>query len=532
MAFNDGTLINIKTDNSNAGRFWMYKENTTLSSMKADNYFNEAYPFWGVRNEDLILTIGVDGFGINSLAIDGEGDVTINETMESIPESIKEINVAQFGAVGDGSTDDTNAINNAVDAAKVLNTNVKFNKGIYAISESIDLIDAPGVKLIGEGGGFFADSDKDGVPSTIIKWIGASGTDPIIRIASTQSALTKATSGGVEGIALYCNGLAGKGLYITSVNSYMFRDITIDDPQTYGIHTDCLDNKLNNGGAGAAPADNQNNDFDQITVKSDDATCIFVSGNAGNDATLGANTSLNRFGQIQLNIRDNDGFVFEYSDGNTLEMLRVFRPIGNTGTGLIFSADDTAKARHARHNICYHVQSGVAGITAEAGTGAQPSDDNAIFGFSYGNGGLNNPPVIEAGATLSYISPRLIKNISGQIVAVSGLNDVAVAANAKTEIANLGTESLRVWNDGQAHVRMVTDTHTWFVRINNSNGNLELAPSTGAGIIGLLKKLTLQNQTTATSATAGVGTALPATPEGYLEIDINGTTQKIPYYNT
>lgn len=36
--------------------------------------------------------------------------------------------------------------------------------------------------------------------------------------------------------------------------------------------------------------------------------------------------------------------------------------------------------------------------------------------------------------------------------------------------------------------------------------------------------------TTATSATAGAATALPATPEGYLEISINGTFYKVPYY--
>lgn len=36
---------------------------------------------------------------------------------------------------------------------------------------------------------------------------------------------------------------------------------------------------------------------------------------------------------------------------------------------------------------------------------------------------------------------------------------------------------------------------------------------------------------TATSATAGAATALPATPAGYLEMSVNGTTVKIPYYS-
>jgi hypothetical protein len=37
--------------------------------------------------------------------------------------------------------------------------------------------------------------------------------------------------------------------------------------------------------------------------------------------------------------------------------------------------------------------------------------------------------------------------------------------------------------------------------------------------------------TTATSATAGAATALPATPAGYLEMSINGTVFKVPYFD-
>jgi hypothetical protein len=36
---------------------------------------------------------------------------------------------------------------------------------------------------------------------------------------------------------------------------------------------------------------------------------------------------------------------------------------------------------------------------------------------------------------------------------------------------------------------------------------------------------------TSTSATAGAATALPATPLGYLEMSVNGTTVKVPYYS-
>ena len=42
--------------------------------------------------------------------------------------------------------------------------------------------------------------------------------------------------------------------------------------------------------------------------------------------------------------------------------------------------------------------------------------------------------------------------------------------------------------------------------------------------------LKLSAATTATSATAGAATALPAAPLGYLQITVNGTAVKLPYY--
>ena len=41
---------------------------------------------------------------------------------------------------------------------------------------------------------------------------------------------------------------------------------------------------------------------------------------------------------------------------------------------------------------------------------------------------------------------------------------------------------------------------------------------------------TLTNQTTYTSATAGLANVLPANPAGYLSIELNGVMVKVPYY--
>lgn len=60
-----------------------------------------------------------------------------------------------------------------------------------------------------------------------------------------------------------------------------------------------------------------------------------------------------------------------------------------------------------------------------------------------------------------------------------------------------------------------------------------LAPSaspTFSGTVTQPDAPVLTAPTTATSATAGAATDLPATPAGYLEISLGGTTYKIPYY--
>ena len=463
-----------------------------------------------------------------------DATVTANGSTESRQLSDRfadTVNVKDFGAVGDGVTDDTAAIQAGIDYAVAQGgLTVNMPSGVFAVTSTLNLTNANGVRLIGQGGGFFADSNKEQQPSTVIKYTGIATSSAVIRIRSTQSSPTKANSGGIEGLGIFCNGLAGRGIYCTSINSHVFQDITIDDPQVTGLLMDCLDNKLNNGAAGGDPADNQNNHFDRVSIKSDTGTCIFLAGNEGTGSTVAANTSLNYFGQIQLNIQDNDGFVFNFADGNTLEMLRVFRPAGNTGIGLRFDADDSGQSKHARHNMCYHIQTARAGVLAKAGNGTQPSDDNCIIGFSYGNEGIDNPPVVQAGATLSYISPRVLSNVGGRLLAAQGATDTALAANVKEQLEEFGSESLRVYNGASNHIKLASDTKDWTLRIDESSGDFDILGGTGANNIGLTKPLKLSSQTVATAATAGAGSALPATPQGYIEVVINGTNRKIPFF--
>lgn len=82
MAFSDGTLDRVYGANSDAGALFAYKENATLAAIRAANYFNDALASYGLKDEDLILIIGSDGFGISQVSVSGV-NVTVGESVTS-----------------------------------------------------------------------------------------------------------------------------------------------------------------------------------------------------------------------------------------------------------------------------------------------------------------------------------------------------------------------------------------------------------------------------------------------------------------
>ncbi len=385
------------------------------------------------------------------------------------------INVKDLGAIGDGVADDTSIIQSAILTQKNKGGGkVYIPSGVYKITTPLMLHNASGVSIIGDGGGWGKFTNKTTFTApTMLKAEASIGG--IFSIKTHQDSDYISNSIEIEGIGLNCNDLATNGIWIQSISGSQFTDITIIDSISHGIHLSCLDDELTYDAA-----DNQGNYFHNITIVTEQGNCILLGGNNGNSSTRGANTSLNHFENIHLNIRDNDGFVFGYSDGNTLTSLFTFRPSGNIGKGLVFLGDDTSNGLHTRHNICYNIQTAQAGVLAQAGTSSS-SSNNCIIGFNLGNTGINNPPEIEDGAELSYISPDLIKYLAGKHVCVDGVNDTALHANAQTQINNMGTESIRVFNGSSNHMRILTDTAEWTIRIDSSSGDLDIIRTSGSG---------------------------------------------------
>jgi len=83
MAFADGTFVRLDSGaNSNAGKMFLYKEVATLAAIRAANYFDLAVASYSLADEDVIVILGSDGFGLSQMSVTA-GAATIGEGLTS-----------------------------------------------------------------------------------------------------------------------------------------------------------------------------------------------------------------------------------------------------------------------------------------------------------------------------------------------------------------------------------------------------------------------------------------------------------------
>jgi hypothetical protein len=112
-----------------------------------------------------------------------------------------------------------------------------------------------------------------------------------------------------------------------------------------------------------------------------------------------------------------------------------------------------------------------------------------------------------------------------------------LSANNATSGVNVNSPALewtaQWWNTGTSlSVGTTWNSSNVLGTGNNPTTTLTFTSSGSTGFAAVsMPSLILTDAVTATSATAGSATTLPATPTGYVEIPINGTTVKVPYYS-
>lgn len=379
-----------------------------------------------------------------------------------------EINALHYGATVDGTTDDAAAIQAAIDALPSNGGRIALPTGTLAISSMIT-VSKPNVQITGTGG----DNRHETAPFVInagtrLKWTGAAG-GTMVRFTSVSGASnTKRTGGGLRGVVLDGDTLAGRCLDVWSWNSGRFEDLLL-----YNATVACLD--LNVVAELSDARDPQENVFERLWI-----TALTGSAHGirlGSD-TPGANPSYNMFNAAVIQVNDGNGVHLLNCDNNWFDHFRVF--VTGFGAAVVFNGSDSNAVHVARDNVFNHLTTAAPIIARGTTSFAYAAGRNACFNLDQTNATVE--PTVEAGARMSHSHLDGAQYLMSMIKAVFAANETA--AQAGYERYRNGSAASGIFiNDANAHILMANSSGTvaWLLRHDGAGvATLDMAAG-GAG---------------------------------------------------
>ena len=237
------------------------------------------------------------------------------------------VNVKWFGAKGDGKTDDTAALQAAINALPPTGGTVTVPGGVYCISKTLNIGNGDAgekvstqnaVKLIGMGSGF---ADMGTAATTILA---IAEMDAVIAVNGRISDVELA------GLNLNGNSKAETGLFLHSFTGGYFHNLNVNGFGKYGM-------KIM---AGTAPTGNYNiyNRFESIGVyaQNDNSSCLYFDGHylENND------TWLTVFSDCRFDAMDTKNSIagnFKFVDSISFYRCQ-FKAKGESSVGAVFDA--------------------------------------------------------------------------------------------------------------------------------------------------------------------------------------------------
>lgn len=290
-------------------------------------------------------------------------------------------NVLDYGAKGDGVTDDANAIQAAIDNLSAGGGNVYMPAGNYLITKTI--IIPSGCHLNGDGPGadwaLIGISGLTEVNRTTLTW-GGSGTDDMMSLPDETH------DASLQGFRLDGNGIAGvSGLDLISCFSCTFRDLTIERIVT-GVdwRTDSRESFFNR--------------FDNIVII--DASDAWVL--TGDRPAPGKVITLNTLSHLMIRGPTNHGIKFVEGVDNNQFYHVVIQGSSTTLIGVEYNTQTPGSDEEVYENNFYGLTIDVEGV---GGKGVVVNNTATASSFILlKTAGAEDPgvPEINAGGKLTY----------------------------------------------------------------------------------------------------------------------------------
>lgn len=384
--------------------------------------------------------------------------------------------VRAWGARGDGVTDDTNAIQAAIDAVPSSGGTVLLPAGIYVVNGTLTCHDKEGITIQGAG---LEDSIYSAAPTkgTVLKRV--SGVATLLSVGTISGSLTESMEGvSLTGFAIDGNNLAATGLKITSVRGGNFKDLYVRECTTVALDVTTV--------SMSGAEDTQRCSFERVSIRQSDAASGIGARFSSASAGIG-NTSMNELRNFLIFHTNGVGVQFLDFDSNTVLGMIVNRAGGGSGIGVELGASNHASSGHARSNAIYNLQPGAGGVTSRgAATGSQTAKNNVIFGYNLENSSAL--PTIETGSTLAYFTSDGLTDRVGKRFASCAVieDDFSSGANVLGQIGELS------WNQtltstGAGSCQDAAADHLGIYRINTgatSGATSQIGlRSTGQGVL-------------------------------------------------
>ena len=315
------------------------------------------------------------------------------------------LNVHDFGAVGNGVTDDSSSIQSAINAAQASKGDtVFFPNGTYAITQTLT-ITGSNVVLLGAGSDItHSYTPTGGSPAVALLWTGsAGGTMVDIRGVSTAPPGATATpvGNGVRGISFYSNGAAGYGLRTRAGRGY-YADLTFDAFSARGLDI--------SGTSYTEPGGVSHNTYERITSTNytlpyNGGIPIYLDGESGNPNKYDDTTFFHMFRNVAVGYQQGPGIKLNAADHCMFLVVQ-----GNRGVGA-WSA-----------TVTYPVNAFAISSNVEYVSLANGNVNHAPPNASWWAVNSNPPPCILFAGRAAYGNIFMQVSPNGGIHAVSGSN--------------------------------------------------------------------------------------------------------------